>query len=80
MSCTCNTASTHELTCFNCKSVWTADMDHFEIVANCPVHSRSVAICGFTPPLCDKCKSDGYYIQRDGGGFMAEVKVMKRDL
>ena len=74
-TCTCNTEQTKENTCFRCRTVWTSERPHHEKVSLCPEHRMCIAICGGSPPMCETCTNEGYYVEPSlGFGTFPEIK------
>lgn len=76
LTCDCLEYQEMERTCFNCKAVWTDEMSKVEKFSICPQHMTMIAICGGAPPLCKKCRDEGYYIE-PSLGFCSIPEVKK---
>lgn len=79
--CTCNDETLIETkTCFKCQAQWSEPMPYHMRVNNCSEHFRSIAICITPqPPLCQKCKDDGYEVEmKSDGGWMPGYEVVKK--
>lgn len=83
MACVCNDNLTKDLTCFNkeCEKVWTVPLQFHERVSNCPQHHSSIAMCGgSTPSVCSTCSAEGYYVEREGGGWFPTMTLKKKSV
>ena len=74
--CTCNSSKTKENTCFRCKTIWTAECSKIEKMTSCEEHRGCVAWCGGSPPMCETCTNEGYYVQ-PSLGFCSIPKIKK---
>lgn len=73
--CTCNKPQRRQNTCFRCRSEWKTELSHHEKLASCPEHRMCIAICGGSPPICEKCTNEGYYVEPSlGFGSIPEIK------
>ena len=66
-NCCCNDKTlTRNLGCANCHTKWSEPMPSHERMGQCPQHHSSIAICGGSARLCEKCTNEGYDIKQTG--------------
>ena len=75
--CSCNdTTKERNHICYNCEAKWNEPMAHSERISSCPKHRYSIAICGGSPSLCQKCEADGYVVS-GGWGMAGTLELTK---